>query len=175
MFSCEFCQISKNTFFTEHLWATASILRETRRLKQIEISIISKLHKENDKKNKNVLTFFIFYLLRTFFFFAGFTFYKEASYFIIFILSLCANMLNLENVLEYICQKLKKTLKFHPGIKSLQAFFSFFHPGMKFHPCLSSRDEILSRQKYVNSKDISPYTGMISFRDEVHRGMKFHV
>ena len=143
MFSCEFCQISKNTFFTEHLWATASILRETRRLNQIEISIISKLHKENDKKNKNVLTFFIFYLLRTFFFFSGFTFYKEASYFIIFILSLCANMLNLENILEYIRQKLKKkTLKFYPGIKCLHVFFSFFHPWMKFHPCISSRDEI---------------------------------
>ena len=25
MLSCEFCEISKNTFFTEHLWATASI------------------------------------------------------------------------------------------------------------------------------------------------------
>ena len=24
MFSCEFWEISKNTFFTEHLWATAS-------------------------------------------------------------------------------------------------------------------------------------------------------
>ena len=24
MFSCEFCQISKNTFFTKHLWATSS-------------------------------------------------------------------------------------------------------------------------------------------------------
>ena len=24
MFSCEFCKISKNPFFTEHLWATAS-------------------------------------------------------------------------------------------------------------------------------------------------------
>ena len=24
LFSCEFCEISKNTFFTEHLWATAS-------------------------------------------------------------------------------------------------------------------------------------------------------
>ena len=24
VFSCEFCQISKNSFFTEHLWATAS-------------------------------------------------------------------------------------------------------------------------------------------------------
>ena len=25
MFSCEFCEISKNTFFTEHLLATASL------------------------------------------------------------------------------------------------------------------------------------------------------
>ena len=25
MFSCEFCEISKNTFFTEHLRATASV------------------------------------------------------------------------------------------------------------------------------------------------------
>ena len=25
MFSCEFCKISKNTFFTEHLWATAFV------------------------------------------------------------------------------------------------------------------------------------------------------
>ena len=24
VFSCEFCEISKNTFFAEHLWATAS-------------------------------------------------------------------------------------------------------------------------------------------------------
>ena len=24
LFSCEFCEISKNTFFTEHLWTTAS-------------------------------------------------------------------------------------------------------------------------------------------------------
>ena len=26
LFSCEFCNISKNTFYTEHLWATASAL-----------------------------------------------------------------------------------------------------------------------------------------------------
>ena len=24
VFSCEFCEISKNTFFTEHLWATTA-------------------------------------------------------------------------------------------------------------------------------------------------------
>ena len=28
-FSCEFCEISKNTFFTEQLWATTSILSIT--------------------------------------------------------------------------------------------------------------------------------------------------
>ena len=26
VFSCEFCEISKNTFFTGHLWATASVI-----------------------------------------------------------------------------------------------------------------------------------------------------
>ena len=117
VFSWEFCQISKSTFFTEHLWVTASIFREGRRLKQIEISIIPKPHKEINKKNKNVFTFFIFYLLCSSFFFSGFTFYKEASCFIIFILSLCSNMLNLENILEYKRQKFKKTLKFYPGIR----------------------------------------------------------
>ena len=25
VFSCEFCEISKNTFYKEHLWATASV------------------------------------------------------------------------------------------------------------------------------------------------------
>ena len=25
VFSCEFCEISKNTFLTEHVWATASV------------------------------------------------------------------------------------------------------------------------------------------------------
>ena len=27
VFSCGFCEISKNTFFTEHLWASASALK----------------------------------------------------------------------------------------------------------------------------------------------------
>ena len=66
-------------------------------------------------------------------------------------------------------------LKFHPGMKCLHVFFSFFHPGMKFHPCLSSRDEISSRQKRVNSKrhftidrdDFIP--GRVSSRDEISR------
>ena len=64
-------------------------------------------------------------------------------------------------------------LKFHPGMKCLHVFFSFFHPGMKFHPCLSSRDENSFRQKRVNSKrhftidrdDFIP--GRVSTRDEI--------
>ena len=30
MFSCEFCEIFKNTFFTEHLWTTASEVKDKR-------------------------------------------------------------------------------------------------------------------------------------------------
>ena len=28
MFSCEFCQIFENTFFTERLWATFSVIKD---------------------------------------------------------------------------------------------------------------------------------------------------
>ena len=38
VFSCEFCEISKNTFFTEHLWATASV--SNRRLLNISFSLV---------------------------------------------------------------------------------------------------------------------------------------
>ena len=110
-----------------------------RRLKQNEISVFSKLHKlhkENDRNNKNVSAFLIFYLLSSSFFFLGFTFYKEALCFIIFILSLCSNMLNLENILEYIRQKLKKHAHFKISSRDevFTRLFFFF----------SSRDEISS-------------------------------
>ena len=114
-----FVKFLRTPFFTEHPWATASILREGRMFLK-----------------KNALALFIFYLLCSSFFFSGFNFYKEALCFIIFILSLCSNMLNLENILEYICQKFKKNmliLKFHPRMKCLHVFFSFFHPRMKSH------------------------------------------
>ena len=120
-----------------------------RRLKRNEISVFSKLHKlhkENDRNNKNVSAFLIFYLLSSSFFFLGFTFYKEALCFITFILSLCSNTLTLESIFEYIRQKLIKNmliLKFHPGMKCLHVFFSFFHPGMKSHPCFSYWDEFI--------------------------------
>ena len=34
MFSCGFCENSKNTFFTEHLWTTASIHYDTIKMKR---------------------------------------------------------------------------------------------------------------------------------------------
>ena len=90
----------------------------------------NKVPRENNKNNKNNFTFLIFYLLSSSFFFSDFTFYKEALCFIIFILSLCSNTLTLETILECINQKLKKKnmliLKFHPEMKCLHIFFSFF-------------------------------------------------
>ena len=41
MFSCEFCEISKNTFFTEHIWATASKLYRQIYLLSSSITILS--------------------------------------------------------------------------------------------------------------------------------------
>ena len=46
---------------------------------------------------------------------------------------------------------------FHPVIKCLHMFFSFYHPGMNSHPVFltgmtSTRDEISTQQKHVNSK-----------------------
>ena len=45
MFSSEFSEISKNTFFTVHLWATASVSTS---LKQTTIKLIEK--KDHDKR-----------------------------------------------------------------------------------------------------------------------------
>ena len=39
MFSCEFWEISKNTFFTEHLWTTASV-SETHFYTEIVVTLI---------------------------------------------------------------------------------------------------------------------------------------
>ena len=48
VFSCEFCEISKNTFSTEHLWATASVITWTTSQKHalliFGIQIISDKH-----------------------------------------------------------------------------------------------------------------------------------
>ena len=76
--------------------------------------------------------------------------------------------LTLESTFEYIRQKIYIfifILKFHPGMKCLHVFFVFF----------SSRNEISSRQKRVNSKrhftidrdDFIPR--QVSSRDEISR------
>ena len=114
------------------------------------------------------------------FFFSGFTFYKEAICFIIFGFSLCSNMLNLENIRAYIRQKLKRQACFK--ISSWDEVFTclFFIPGWNFIPVFltgmsSSGDEILSRQKRVNSKrhliiDRDYFIpGRVSSRDEISR------
>ena len=82
VFSCEFFQFFKNTFLTELLRVSTSILRGGRRLKQIEISIISKLHKENNNdKKKMFLNFFIFYLLCSSFFFYFYFYFLHFLFF----------------------------------------------------------------------------------------------
>ena len=95
-----------------------------------------------------------------------------------FLLSSCSKMLNLENILEYIPQKLKKRAHFKissPDEVLTRLFSFFFHLRMKFHPCFSSWDENSSRQKRVNSKrhftidtdDFIP--GQASSADEISR------
>ena len=38
VFSCRFCEISKNAFFTEHLWATASVLENCKMRAKVDES-----------------------------------------------------------------------------------------------------------------------------------------
>ena len=133
-FSCDFCQICKNAFFTEHIWATASILRGGRRLKQTEISIISKLTTKIIKKKKCSHIFYFLLLLILFLF--GLQLYSYFPY-----VQTCWIWKTYFNNTS----KIKKNMlifKFHPVMKCLHVFFSFFRPGMKFHLCFSSRDEI---------------------------------
>ena len=158
MFSCEFCQISKNTFFTEHLWATASILLEGRRLKQIEISIISKI--------KKIIIIIIMIIKKMFLHFLFFTccahplsfrasLFTRRPYVSLYSYFHSVQTCWIWKTYLNNTSKIKKNmliLKFHPGMNCLHVFFSFFHSGMKFHPCLSSRDEISSRKKRVNSR-----------------------
>ena len=42
MFSCEFCEISKNTFFTEHFWATASTAFRFKKIYDIYVETCKK-------------------------------------------------------------------------------------------------------------------------------------
>ena len=141
MFSCEFHQISKNTFFKEHLWATASISRKGRRLMQIEICIISKLTK------KIIIIIIIIIIKKMFLHFLFFTCCAHPFFFFRF------HFLQRGLIFHYIhtfimfkhnefvkhtwihTSKTKKNmliLKFHSRIKCLHVFFSFFIRGWNF-------------------------------------------
>ena len=47
LFSCEFCEIFKNTFFTEHFWTTASVLYGVQRLGNLTAELQKELLLEN--------------------------------------------------------------------------------------------------------------------------------
>ena len=120
------------TFFTEHHKATASILREGKRLNQIEISIISKLDKENNNNNNNkrkcsyIFDFLIVALILSL--------YYIILYYIHYVQTcwIWKTYLN-----KYIRQKLKKKLAHFKILSRIEVFtrlFLFF----------SSQDEISS-------------------------------
>ena len=143
MFSCEFCQVSKNTFFTEHLWVTASILREGRSLKQIEISIISKLTKKKLKKEKCSYIFY-FLLVVLILFLLGLYFLQRGLIFHYIHTFIMFKHAEFGKHTWIHTSKLKKHAHFK--ISSRDEVFTriFFF----FHPCLSSRDEFHPRMKF---------------------------
>ena len=47
MFSCEFCEVSKDTFFTEHLWATTSAIMRTQNL-SLQSTFLIKLYQPEE-------------------------------------------------------------------------------------------------------------------------------
>ena len=53
VFSCEFCKISKSTFFTEHLWATASSNNTNSRVKHKTKRPKDNFISDNDSDNNN--------------------------------------------------------------------------------------------------------------------------
>ena len=76
--------------------------------------------------------------------------------------------------------EIKKVCSFQnfiPGWSVYASFFLFFIPGWNFIPAFHPM-----KWNFISAKtckqytwDISPWTGMISSRDEFHPGMKFHV
>ena len=78
MFSCEFCEISKNTFFAEHVWMTASIFfsqTEYQAKKSWALNILKKIDRSSHRRcsiRKGVLRNFAKltrkHLCRSFFF-----------------------------------------------------------------------------------------------------------
>ena len=79
-------------------------ITQRKKLNQKE-KFFSKLHKENNKDNKNSLTFLIFYLLSPLFFFSDIIFYKRGLMLHYVHTFIMLDMLILESILEYISQK----------------------------------------------------------------------
>ena len=158
MFSCGFCQISKNTFFTEHLWATASILREGRRLKQIEISIISKLRKKKIRKEKCSYIFY-FLLVALILFLFGLHFLQRRLIFHYIHTFIMFKHAEFGKHTWIDTSKLKKHAHFK--ISSRYEVFTglfFFFSSLSFFPGrVSSRDEISRVIHPLNIKFLNPY------------------
>ena len=143
MFFCEFCQISKNTSFTEHLWTTASILREGRRLKPIEISIISKLTKKIIKEKCSYIFYFLLVVL--IFFLFGLHFLQRGLMFHYIHTFITFKHAEFGKHTWIHSSKIKKTCSGWSVHTSFSLcfilgwnFIPVFHPGMKFH--LFARD-----------------------------------
>ena len=54
VFSCKFCEISKNTFFTEHLWTTASYVFHLKHQPSQHFNVGSTLFQRWDQRWNNV-------------------------------------------------------------------------------------------------------------------------
>ena len=104
-----------------------------------------KLPKKNKRNNKNILTFLIFYRLSSSFFFLDFTFYKVA---LIFHYIHTLIMFKHVNIGKHIWIHTSKMKKKHTHFKISSRDEVFTRPFFFF----SSRDEISSWQKRVNSK-----------------------
>ena len=154
VFSCEFCEMFKNIFFTEHLRTTASVKWKQQIIGRDKLSTAVKftisylflavstmyviLRKIKAKATFLNFTKKIMEIRNTFLKFLYFsccphlfsfrTFYKEALSFIIFILSLwlCSNTLFLESTFHYICQKLNKKNSYFKISSRDEVFTRFF-------------------------------------------------
>ena len=154
VFCCEFCEMFKNIFFTEHLRTTASVEWKQQIIGRDKLSTAVKftisylflavstmyviLRKIKAKATFLNFTKKIMEIRNTFLKFLYFsccpqlfsfrTFYKEALSFIIFILSLwlCSNTLFLESIFHYICQKLNKKNSYFKISSRDEVFTRFF-------------------------------------------------
>ena len=85
--------------------------------------------------------------------------------------------LTLESIFEYIRKKIYiriLILKFHPGMKCLNVFFSFLRPGMKFHPCLFDRDEFILGWNFISAKACKQWETFHHRQGWFHPGTSFN-